>query len=70
MFNRLFKSLRYGSEHDVPSTYDPKLHYNCFVESVPSQIRLALYKELLHKGQIRISHRLPDGGEKGSNLYS
>lgn len=61
MFNRLFKSLRYRSDHDVPSIYDPKLHYNCFIESVPSQIRPALYKELLNKGQIRVSHRLPDG---------
>jgi tetratricopeptide (TPR) repeat protein len=61
MFSRLFKWLRCGTDLSVPATYDPKLHYNCFVEAVPSQIRQALYKKLRKGGQIRVSHRLPDG---------
>lgn len=61
MFRRLFKGLRYGKDHNVPTTYDPKLHYNCFVESVPDKIRQAVYQELCKRRLIRVSRRLSDG---------
>lgn len=61
MFKRLFTSLRLEKGLDVPATYDPKLHYNCFVETVREADRQAVYQELRRKGHIRAKHFLPDG---------
>lgn len=60
MFNRVFKSFTRSDPH-VPATYDPKLHYNCFVESLPGEIRQAVYRELRSRDHLRVSYRLPDG---------
>lgn len=46
---------------DVPTAYDPALHYNCFIETVPDGDRQAVYQELRRTGMIRASHFLPDG---------
>lgn len=61
MFKWLFTHLRSGKGLDVPATYDPKLHFNCFVETVREADRQAVYRELCLRDQIRASHFLPDG---------
>jgi tetratricopeptide (TPR) repeat protein len=61
MLRQLVGWLGFGNGLEVPSTYDPSLHYNCFVEAAPAQIRQALYGRLHKEGQIRASHHLPDG---------
>ncbi len=61
MLGRLFKNLKPGTSQKVPATYDPSLHYNCFVETVPAQDRQAVYQELRRIGSIQYSHVLPDG---------
>lgn len=61
MFNWLSTHLRSWKGLDVPATYDPKLHYNCFVETVRQADRQAVYRELRRRGLIRASHLLPDG---------
>lgn len=61
MFSRLFKSLTHGTSHNAPTTYDPALHYNCFVETVREADRQAVYHELCRRGLISATHFLPDG---------
>jgi len=47
---------------DVPTTYDPALHYNCFLQNaVSAERRQAVYQELRRMGKIRASHYLPSG---------
>jgi hypothetical protein len=71
MFSRLFKWLRYGTNPILPTAYDPKLHYNCFIEAAPSELRKDLYNELLKRGHISASDYLSDGRIQliVSNLY-
>jgi tetratricopeptide (TPR) repeat protein len=49
------------SSTNVPIKYDPKLHYNCFVETVPARDRQAVYQELRRRGFISFSYILNDG---------
>jgi Tetratricopeptide repeat. len=50
-----------GDETMVPAAYNSSLHYNCFVETVPSRDRQAVYQELRRMGLLEFSHVLPDG---------
>ena len=61
MFRQLFRRLRPASVHGVPATYDPSLHYNCFIETVPAPDRQLVYQELRRIGSIRFAYVLPDG---------
>jgi hypothetical protein len=46
----------------LPDTYDPKLHYNCFLAAaVQPKFRQRTYQELKRRGKIHTSHILPDG---------
>jgi hypothetical protein len=46
----------------LPDTYDPKLHYNCYLEAaVQPEFRQRTYQELKRRGKIHASHILPDG---------
>jgi hypothetical protein len=46
----------------LPTTYDPTLHYNCFIEAaVRTELRQECYCELRRRGKIWASHYLPDG---------
>ena len=46
----------------LPTTYDPRLHYNCFIEAaVRTELRQECYRELCSRGKIWASHYLPDG---------
>jgi tetratricopeptide (TPR) repeat protein len=61
MFSRLLGRLRSAFVQAVPATYNPSLHYNCFVETVPSRDRQTVYQELRRMGLLEFSHVLPDG---------
>lgn len=51
-----------GRRISLPTAYDSKLHYNCFIEAtVPPERRQACFQELRRRGQIWASHYLPDG---------
>ena len=60
IFRRFSKHLRSGLP--LPTTYDPDLHYNCFIEAaVPPELQQECYCELRRRGKIWASHYLPDG---------
>ena len=61
MFIHLYRRLRSSVFFGVPKTYNPSLHYNCYVETVPSQDRQAVYQELRRRSLLQFSHVLPDG---------
>ena len=76
MFRRLFGRLRSVFTQGVPVTYNPSLHYNCFLEmvenlyrtttvssssSIPHDIRDTVYQRLRKKGEIWTEGCLPDG---------
>lgn len=47
---------------ELPTTYDPRLHYNCFIEAaVRTELRQECFCELRRRGKIWASHYLPDG---------
>ena len=48
-------------DNKVPAKYNPKLHYNCFIETVPAKDRQAVYQELYRRGLMAYSHVLQDG---------
>ena len=51
-----------STKHSLPAVYDPKLHYNCFIESaVRAELRQECFAELCRRGKISASHYLPDG---------
>jgi tetratricopeptide (TPR) repeat protein len=61
MFKGLFKPKKSIHVHEVPATYNPALHYNCFIETVPARDRQAVYQALRQAGCIRFAYVLPDG---------
>jgi len=46
---------------ELPDFYNPRLHYNCLIETFAAKDRNAAYQELRRDGKIRVSHILPDG---------
>jgi len=61
MIRRFFERLKRITSMPVPDSYDPSLHYNCFIESVTAEDRQAVYKELCRMGKMEASHYLPNG---------
>jgi len=50
-----------GQGSELPDSYDPTRHYNCFIETVPEEQRQAVYQDLRRRRAISASHILPDG---------
>lgn len=64
VFDEAIRQLKKGKASKgsaLPESYDPKRHYNCFIETVPVEKRQEVYRHLLKKGEISVSHVLPDG---------
>jgi len=53
MIRRFFERLKRMTRMPGPASYDPSLHYNCFIESVAAEDRQAVYKELCRMGKRR-----------------
>ncbi len=61
MFRKLFNPSKPKKDLLVPAAYNPKYHYNCFIETVREADRQAVYQELRRRGCVVASHILPDG---------